>query len=148
MKTCACCGEQKPDIMFHKSAATKDGLQGWCKACKRESYGANESYRIRARATVKEYDALNADKSAARRAVKKEMEAGRMEYGPCEVCGTEHGRIDAHHDSYHPDDWLKVRYLCRKHHLQHHREEKARLKKLREARLPSLVPAVLEGANA
>lgn len=36
---------------------------------------------------------------------------------PCEVCGVLH--VDAHHDDYSKP--LEVRWLCRKHHLLHHR---------------------------
>ena len=42
--------------------------------------------------------------------------SGELVPQPCEICGV--NRVDAHHDSYdHP---LRVRWLCRKHHVQHH----------------------------
>ena len=37
--------------------------------------------------------------------------------GPCEVCG-DHGQ--AHHDSYYPERWLDVRWLCATHHREWH----------------------------
>lgn len=41
---------------------------------------------------------------------------------PCEVCGAE--KVDAHHNDYdRPGD---VRWLCRKHHVQHHQAERAK----------------------
>lgn len=36
---------------------------------------------------------------------------------PCEVCG---GKAQAHHDSYYPDKWICVRWLCPKHHRHWH----------------------------
>ena len=56
---------------------------------------------------------------AAQRAVKK----GLLVRQPCEVCGS--SKVDAHHDSYDKDKQLDVRWLCHKHHKQHHREERS-----------------------
>ncbi len=38
---------------------------------------------------------------------------------PCEVCGA--ANTEAHHDDY--ERALDVRWLCRRDHLQHHREK-------------------------
>lgn len=39
---------------------------------------------------------------------------------PCEVCGAD--KSDAHHDDYsRPGD---VRWLCRRHHREHHAKER------------------------
>lgn len=35
-KKCSCCGETKPVSEFHKHPKTKDGLNGRCKACRKE----------------------------------------------------------------------------------------------------------------
>lgn len=51
--------------------------------------------------------------------VQRALSKGHLEKQPCEVCGTTHGRIDAHHDNY--DEPLEVRWLCRLHHVQLHK---------------------------
>ncbi len=53
----------------------------------------------------------------AHHAVEHEIEMGRMFRGVCEICQAE--RVDAHHDDYSRP--LSVRWLCRGHHLEHHR---------------------------
>ena len=40
---------------------------------------------------------------------------------PCEVCGTNKD-VQAHHDDYSQP--LDIRWLCRKHHREHHDNEK------------------------
>lgn len=105
--------------MFYANSAAADGRQSWCKACHSGYYRENASYAKHKKAYVAEYDFDNSEKVAARRAVKLALKEGRLEKGPCEVCGIEHGRIDAHHDDYTKQ--LDVRWLCRKHHLAHHR---------------------------
>lgn len=54
---------------------------------------------------------------AARRAVQVAIRAGRLVRQPCEKCGAD--KAHAHHDDY--DRPLEVRWLCRKHHDEHHR---------------------------
>ena len=55
-------------------------------------------------------------KSRARRAVRTEIEAGRMVRGPCEVCGDDN--TQAHHDDY--DKPLEIRWLCPVDHAAIH----------------------------
>jgi hypothetical protein len=38
---------------------------------------------------------------------------------PCEVC--KETNVDAHHDDYNKP--LDVRWLCKKHHREHHKSE-------------------------
>lgn len=54
---------------------------------------------------------------ASHRAVALALKSGRLKRQPCEVCG---GLAQAHHDSYYPDRWLDVRWLCGLHHRQWH----------------------------
>lgn len=48
-KKCSKCGEEKNVNMFYKRTKSKDGLDSWCKGCKRESdktYRANNKEKI------------------------------------------------------------------------------------------------------
>lgn len=44
---------------------------------------------------------------------------GILKQMPCEICGNL--KTDAHHDDYTKP--LEVKWLCRKHHAEHHREK-------------------------
>lgn len=56
----------------------------------------------------------------AHRAAESALKRGLIHKQPCEVCGD--ARADAHHDDYmRPID---VRWLCRRHHKQHHAAER------------------------
>jgi len=57
-----------------------------------------------------------AEHHKARRKVRTEIEAGRMHRKACEVCGEL--KTHAHHDDYSKP--LDVRWLCPKHHREHH----------------------------
>lgn len=46
--------------------------------------------------------------------------AGKLVRQPCEKCGVE--QTDAHHDDYSKP--LEVRWLCRAHHLELHRQQR------------------------
>lgn len=58
----------------------------------------------------------NPRKYDAHLAVQRAVKAGDLERQPCEVCGVE--SVDAHHDHY--DEPLRVRWLCRRHHIRLH----------------------------
>jgi hypothetical protein len=53
----------------------------------------------------------------AHAAVARALSRGQLTRQECEVCGQEG---QAHHDSYYPDKWLKVRWLCRARHRDWH----------------------------
>ncbi|WP_082511290.1 MULTISPECIES: hypothetical protein [unclassified Rhizobium] len=59
----------------------------------------------------------NPGKYNAHLAVQRAMKAGDLNKQTCEVCGD--AVVDAHHDRY--DEPLKVRWLCRLHHIRLHR---------------------------
>lgn len=56
---------------------------------------------------------------SAHRAVALALKSGKLVRQPCEVCGEEG---QSHHDSYYPDRWLDVRWLCGEHHRRWHEE--------------------------
>ena len=59
---------------------------------------------------------------SAHRAVALAIQSGSLVRQPCEICGAEG---QAHHDSYYPDRWLVVRWLCRLHHRKWHDHNEA-----------------------
>lgn len=58
----------------------------------------------------------NLSKYRAHLAVQRALMSGLLQKQPCEVCGA--SVVDAHHDRY--DQPLKVRWLCRTHHVKLH----------------------------
>lgn len=50
-------------------------------------------------------------------AVSSAIQSGKLQRKPCEICDQS---AQAHHDSYYPDKWLSVRWLCAAHHRQWH----------------------------
>lgn len=136
-KTCKRCGAMKPLIDFRTHAEMKSGYLNVCLVC--ESKAAAARYRKNvehAREVGKRYQASEAGRAArerkyernkrevmhklrARRTVNNHILNGRICRQPCEICGET--KTDAHHDDYTKP--LDVRWLCRRHHLEHHGKE-------------------------
>ncbi len=64
-----------------------------------------------------EKDIFNRIKKNCREATHRRIRAGILVKQPCEVCGTNE-MIEAHHDDYSKP--LEVRWLCSRHHHDHH----------------------------
>jgi ribosomal protein S27AE len=58
----------------------------------------------------------NPEKYLAHVAVQRALNAGVLAKGKCDICGD--ATVDAHHDDYATP--LKVRWLCRRHHIRLH----------------------------
>ena len=56
-------------------------------------------------------------------AVRRAIDKGQLKRQPCEKCGS--NPAQAHHCSYLPTEWLKVQWLCERHHKEWHRFHKA-----------------------
>lgn len=152
MKTCFKCQESKPLKDFYRHSGMADGRLGKCKGCAkkdalahRESNlekvreydrkrGLTDKHKARVRAYSKTkrgkkalrkaksvWDEKNLIKKATHAIVKRALQDGRLSKMPCEVCGTTK-RIQGHHDDYSKP--LDVRWLCVKHHAEHHRKER------------------------
>lgn len=65
-------------------------------------------------------DAVLSLKVQARNATNYALITGFLNKLPCEVCGTMK-YLEAHHEDYSKP--LEIRWLCRKHHAEHHRNE-------------------------
>ena len=134
-KVCFKCDRRKPLDDFYKHKMMADGHLGKCKACAkkdvaknyRDNIDAKRAYererfkRPERKAKLLEYQrkqrANSPGKDRARAAVAHAIRDGRLIRGPCEVCGTT-SRVHGHHDDYRRP--LVVRWLCFRHHMEHH----------------------------
>jgi len=98
-KTCSNCGRQKEEAFINESYCAG------CKYLKRKVHRPlkNDEQKF---------------KEAVRKLTWKKINEGVLVRLPCEVCKTTEN-VEAHHDDYYQP--LEVRWLCRKHHQEHHK---------------------------
>jgi hypothetical protein len=87
-----------------------------------KQYEKRNEVRARVKKT-QEYHKERFIKKRARYATNLMIKAGGIMKRPCEVCGKE--KVDVHHDDY--SDPERVRFLCRKHHAEHHKNHKIKI---------------------
>jgi hypothetical protein len=128
---------EKPVEEFYRHPEMADGRLGKCKTCTKSdvsnNYRSNRPHYI---AYEQERFKLSTRKNAIRETQVRRKELrpervkaayltsnairnGRLIREPCEVCGS--SAVEAHHDDYSKP--LVIRWLCRKHHLEHHGKE-------------------------
>jgi hypothetical protein len=111
MKPCRVCGNYGP---FSPSRIAK---QNWiCHPCNDARWRDNFNERMRG---YRKDPALR-PRFLAKDQLHINLRRGTIKRGPCEVCGSEDS--EAHHDDYSKP--LDVRWLCRKHHREHHQRIK------------------------
>lgn len=133
-KQCFKCRAVLPLSGFYKHPQMGDGLLGKCKACTKKDVAANyyarhEQYREYDRMRQQEvyrkenkvryrqtFYSRHPQKRKAHYAVHYAVRMGHLIPQPCEKCGK---KAEAHHDDYSRP--LDVRWLCLKHHREHHR---------------------------
>ena len=103
--------------------------QGYCHECRRKSERKNRienkksiDFIIRERHKVntrRKNDLIFKFKKDVHAFTNSATRLGILVKKPCEVCGNI--KVDAHHDDYTKP--MDVRWLCRKHHNEHHRKE-------------------------
>lgn len=118
---CAKCGKEKERLD-----------QAYCNGCKAEIKRArhaankdNPDYIERLR--KKANDLYNSSyehrlKRKCREATHRRIASGKLLKQPCEVCGEVD--VEAHHDDYTKP--MDVRWLCKKHHAEHHANNKTK----------------------
>ncbi len=84
---------------------------GWCDNCDLIYWWKKELYH---------YDPLYADRSRARALTNSYIKSGKLIKQHCEVCNEI--KVEAHHDDYSKP--LDIRWLCSKHHAEHHKNTK------------------------
>ena len=94
------------------SAARKNYLDSHPEVRQRMYARSNERRRLDPEERVKVF---------VRSITSNAIAAGHLIRQPCEVCHTEIN-VEAHHDDYSKP--LDVRWLCKKHHAEHHKNEK------------------------
>lgn len=148
-KRCCRCESIKPLIDFDKCTRRPDGRTSHCKQCHRKpsskqrheyymknretTLARNRTYRKTDRGKAvtlrvnKAYEKRYPERRRAREIAKWAKQKGDLIVAPCEKCGTEKD-IHAHHDNYSKP--LEVRWLCRKHHDEHHSDLRAAVRAL------------------
>lgn len=132
MKTCRSCNVAKPLSEFYRHAQMADGYLNCCKDCKKAAqheYAARNADRLRAyerarwadpirrmkaAAYTRRHRANHPERAAARAAVARALQGGRLTRQPCQVCGST--RVQAHHHDYAKP--LDVEWFCFKHHRE------------------------------
>lgn len=121
---CQLCGLEFSAIVYEVS---RGGGKFCSRNCQRAFQAREnaEAMRVdltRAERTQRWKRSVPAEVHAAHDAVETAIANGSLVRQPCERCGAI--RVDAHHDDYSKP--LSVRWLCRGHHLEHHRSSPAR----------------------
>lgn len=124
-KPCPHCGLALPLEAFARSSKSKSGLQSWCRECTAERFAQHyaenrEKCIARAIAHAKKTQEEDPRKHKAGRAARAALKRKEIVVGPCVVCGNE--RVELHHESYEPSQWLVVVPLCKRHHKERHAE--------------------------
>lgn len=135
-KRCRTCLQEKPSQNFLSDPKCSDGMKKQCKDCYRrqsrnycrthkKSKAAYHRRRMRNPAFRKsrnDYAKRQYQKHKARHNARTKLgyaiKSGKIQKQPCEVCQSTHSQ--AHHDDYSQP--LVVRWLCKLHHAQHHRQ--------------------------
>jgi len=86
----------------------------------RKEYTQTKAGKLSAMKGRRVYWGKYPDKRRAHNMASNAIRDGKLIRQPCEKCGEQ--KADAHHDDYSKP--LDVRWLCRGHHSQYHKEER------------------------
>jgi hypothetical protein len=145
MKTCYKCQKTLPPSDFYPSVCKPDGLSSMCRVCHRAwRRGHYQKYKAETEATKAKWAARNPEKVKAiirakskrrypamkgcgltrvYRKVSFAVSTGKLQRGPCVVCGSENSV--AHHEDYSKP--LDVVWYCQLHHAELHEKTGSRL---------------------
>ena len=95
----------------------KDKIRGYIREWRKNN---PERLKYHHDKSQKKYIEKNKDIAVAHSLVHKAVESGLLIRNACEICGEE--KTEAHHDDYNKP--LKVRWLCKKCHVEWHKNNK------------------------
>lgn len=104
------CKKRKKQDKFYKDKSRASGFSSRCKKCQRIVVRKYKYKRKKDPVKVK-----------ARLMLNERISRGKIIRGVCEVCKTSR-KVEGHHDDYSKP--LEVRWLCQKHHNEHHQKNK------------------------
>ncbi len=124
-KYCSKCETTKPTTEFALRKTALDGLQCWCRDCRREyqrDYARKHRNLEKHRLSIIRYRANNKHKEDARQAVRIAIKSGKL-VAPlwCQRCRSVTD-LEAHHNDYSQP--LDVEWLCTTCHGLEHREHR------------------------
>ena len=121
-------GEGRRPTCYECGAIKENPLHGYCNSCHAAKDRARRAINKQSSVFVKEErqkhlqrsksDPIYTYKKTIRHITNKYIKMGILVRQSCEVCKSDK-KADAHHDDYNKP--LEVRWLCRKHHNEHHR---------------------------
>jgi hypothetical protein len=119
-KTCSRCRNIFPTDQFYRSKGKHDGRDCYCRDCRLEIQ-KSPSRKASLRRVSARHRLRHPDREFARQMLGRAVRAGRIKPKPCKRCGSQY--VQAHHPDYSKP--LDVVWLCRKHHHEHHLQERA-----------------------
>ena len=134
-KTCTKCKTEKALSEFRKSQGYRNGICAFCKQCEKEGIADwrkrnSEKYKNYQKEWWSKHKKWSAKKQRERYSTdssickvhnqtRKAISVGLIKKLLCEICGS---KAEAHHDDYNFS--LSVRWLCRNHHSEWHKNNK------------------------
>ena len=124
---CNSCRRKKDNVNRIEKGITKKHQDGLCPKCGEARPNKNWAYCLpcnnaQSAKWKRENEVLTEEgkfRKKVRMLTRYAVRSGKLYEQPCEVCGE--NKVEAHHDDYNKP--LEVRWLCRKHHDEHHKNE-------------------------
>ena len=124
---CNACRRKKDNENRIAKGITKKHQDGLCPQCGDKKPSSKWSYCLKCNNAnsakwKRENEVLSEEqhfRKKVRMITRYAVRSGKLHEYPCEVCGNV--KVEAHHDDYYKP--LDVRWLCRKHHQEHHKNE-------------------------
>lgn len=119
LKECLRCHQVLALVWFNKDRIRPDGHHSYCKDCTNAKDRGYYQHRLAKGVKVKsgKHPRVTGLKYIARSKSHFAIQSGKIPRQPCEVCGA--AKVHGHHDDYTKP--LELRWLCPKHHSEHHR---------------------------